>query len=103
MALFRCAVAAGVCLNRSIDNMNLNELVLHVGLIKDMCEKTGIRTDSVDVLFVNHVGSIGDKELLRIDLPVSNVQVLNKKIYLYHSTSFQQMQTIAKSIKEASV
>ncbi len=72
--------------------MNLGELMLHLGMIREVCEKTGQRTDQVHVSFVDHVSFIDDKKSVRIEMPLSNVQMINGKIYLYHPTSWQQLQ-----------
>ena len=72
--------------------MNLGELMLHLGMIREVCEKTGQRTDQVQVSFVDHVSFMEESKAVRIEIPLSNVQLINGKIYLYHPTSWQQLQ-----------
>jgi len=72
--------------------MNLSELMLHLGMIREVCEKTGQRTDQVQVSFVNHVSFFEETKSIRVEIPLSNIQLVNGKIYLYHPTSWQQLQ-----------
>ena len=84
--------------------MKLPELQMHLQNITDVCLKKGIPTNNVEVTFVDHISSMGGESPVRVEVPLSNVQLINGKVYIYHPTSFYQLQTmieLEKKLKES--
>ena len=71
--------------------MTLPELILHLKNIEEVCQKKGIPTNTVSVDFVDRIIGTGE-DAIRSTFPFSNVQLINGKVYLYHPTSFHQLQ-----------
>lgn len=80
--------------------MKLSELIIHVDMVKQMCQDKGIPTSVIDVYFVSDVlwrseTKNDSNKLLKNKRPITSIEVnaiQGKEFLFYEASSWEQLQ-----------